>query len=143
MPSSTSLRSSSHFNNRPPWHEQTRVSRVKQVGALCLWLSFNANFGIGKIVSFMSFHVIKHHFMSFQVISCHFMSFHVILFNRRFRYWSDHVISCYICHFICHFIFHVISCHFISFHVISCHFMSIICLPKPSATALLSGRRQK
>jgi hypothetical protein len=72
-------------------------------------------------------------------------------------------------HFIIgHFmLFHVISCHYMSFHVISCHFMSNhvsldfsdhqlinsgqglgqgqgqICFPKPSATALLSGRKQK
>jgi hypothetical protein len=85
---------------------------------------------MGHIMSFMSFHVIwcQFHYWSFHVISCHFMSFHVI------------------------------SCHWVSNHVISFgiglfrpSFNKVgagegegqICLPKPLATASLSGRRQK
>jgi hypothetical protein len=113
------------------------------VPLLCLRLSLSVNLVIDH---FMSFYVISGNlghsclFMSFHVISCHFMSFHVIS-----------------CHFMS---FRVISCHIMSFHVISSVIGLLrpafdkvgrggqgrggqICLPKPSATALLSGRRQK
>jgi hypothetical protein len=71
--------------------------------------------------------------------------FYVELLNKVELNWIE-----------CHFkSFHVISCHFISFQVISSVIVLFwpafdkvgsegqICLPLPSATASLSGRRQK
>jgi hypothetical protein len=81
----------------------------------------------------------------------------------QFCYWSDyvtHVISCLFVSFYvikCHSL-SVISCHIMLFHFASCLILHLfnkvgcgqgrrgkgqICLPKPLATASLSGQRQK
>jgi hypothetical protein len=102
----------------------------------CHFMSLCDNFVFGQIMSFLSFN--SFHFKSFHVISFLFMSFLFVLF---------HVI-----------LFHVISSHFMRYHVISCVIIGLfhqacnkvgrgqggqICLPRPWATASLSGRRQK
>jgi hypothetical protein len=70
-------------------------------------------------------HLISCHFMSFHVFSCLFMSFHAIL-----------------CHFKCHWTFHPLTFNKVGREG-NGRGEGQICLPRPSATASLYGRRQK
>jgi hypothetical protein len=107
-------------------------------------MSLSVNFIIGQI---LSFHVIRCHFMSYDVIKCHIISLRVISCDQV----SYHVITCHIMSL------GVISCHRMSYNIILCLFLPAfnkvgrgqggregqIFLPRPSATASLSGAKSK